>query len=82
MTGCATIGCVTDHTAALLAVGLLIAFFLGVLGTKFMRALRGMYVAQAAAKAATSGMRSARLRLLILAVIIFAIAWPWLHGYG
>lgn len=71
----------TDHAAALLAAGLLIAFLLGMLGAKFMRALRSMYSAQDLAKGATSGMRSARLRLVLLAAVIFAIAWPWLHGY-
>ena len=79
--GYATIYRMTDYAAALLAAGLLIAFLLGMLGAKFMRALRSMYSAQDLAKGAASGMRSARLRLVILAAIIFAIAWPWLHGY-
>ena len=75
-----TITCVSDHFAALLAVALVIAFVLGTLGAQFMRALRTMYAAQNAVRAATAGMRAARLRFLFLAAIIFAIAWPYIHG--
>jgi hypothetical protein len=71
---------VSDHFAALLAVALVIAFVLGTLGAQFMRALRTMYAAQSAVRAATAGMRAARLRFLFLAAIIFAIAWPFIHG--
>jgi hypothetical protein len=71
---------VTDHFAALLAVALVIAFVLGTLGAQFMRAVRTMYTAQNAVRAATAGMRAARLRFVFLAVIIFAIAWPYIHG--
>ena len=70
----------SDHFAALLAVGLVIAFVLGTLGAQFMRALRSMYTAQDLLKAATAVMRAARLRFLFLAAIIFAIVWPYIHG--
>lgn len=70
----------SDHFAALLAVALVLAFVLGTLGAQFMRALRSMYSAQDLAKAATTGMRAARLRFVFLAAIIFAIAWPYIHG--
>ena len=70
----------SDHFAALLAVALVIAFVLGTLGAQFMRSLRSMYTAQDILKAATAGMRAARLRFLFLAAIIFAIAWPYIHG--
>ena len=71
----------TDYGAMALAVGLVLAFAGGVLGTKVMSAYRAMYGAKRAAQLATAAMRAARLRWLLWAVIVFAIAWPWLHGF-
>ena len=72
----------TDHAAALLAAGLTLALFTGVLGAKFMQSMRDLYQAQGRLRNARTGMRSARLRFLLLAAVLFAIAWPWLHGLG
>jgi uncharacterized membrane protein (UPF0182 family) len=74
------ISSVSDHFAALLAVGLVLAFVLGTLAAQLMRSVRSMYTAQDLLKAATATMRAARLRFVFLAAIIFAIAWPYIHG--
>lgn len=70
----------TDHAAALIAIGLTLAFVGGVLGTKLMSAYRAMYGAQLAVRLTTAAMRAARLRWAMWAVIIFAIGWLWVHG--
>jgi hypothetical protein len=72
---------VTDHAAALVAVGLVLAFMGGALGSRVLGTYRSLRGAQRAVKLATGAMRAARLRWLIWAVIIFAVAWPWMHGY-
>ena len=71
----------TDHAATLIAVGLVLAFIGGALGSRLLGAYRSLRGAQRAVGLATVGMRAARLRWLICAAIIFAVAWPWMHGY-
>lgn len=72
----------SDHAATLLALGLTLAFATGVLWARFARAMSDLDGARAGVRRALGLMRAARLRFLFVAVIIFAIAWPWLHGYG
>jgi hypothetical protein len=71
---------VTDHEAALVAIGLVLAFMGGALGSRLLAAYRSMYGQQSALRLAIAGMRAARLRWLIWAVVIFAIGWLWIHG--
>jgi hypothetical protein len=68
-----------DHGDALLAIGLVLAFIGGALGSRLLAAYRFMSSAKAGAKAATGGMRALRLSWLMWAVVIFAFAWLWLH---
>jgi hypothetical protein len=70
-----------DHGDGLIAIGLVLAFIGGALGSRLMAAYRFMNGAKAGAKAAAGGMRALRLRWLFWAVIIFAVAWLWLHGH-
>jgi hypothetical protein len=69
-----------DHGDALIAIGLVLAFVGGVLGSKLMAAYQAMNGVKAGAKAVTSAMRAMRLRWLFWAVIAFAVAWLWIHG--
>jgi hypothetical protein len=71
---------VNDHGDGLIAIGLVLAFIGGALGSRLLAAYRFMNSAKAGAKAAAGGMRALRLRWLFWAVIIFAVAWLWMHG--
>ena len=74
--------CMSDHAAALLAAGLTLTLLVGIKGEKFFQSMRDMYQARSRYKNAKTGMRAARLVFLGVLVVVFAIAWPWLHGYG
>ena len=69
-----------DHGDALIAVGLVLAFIGGMLGSRLIAAYRFMDSAKNGAKVATGVMRAARLRWLFWGVIIFAFGWLWIHG--
>jgi hypothetical protein len=62
------------------AIGLVLAFMGGALGSRLLAAYRSMHGSQALAKGATTGMRAVRLRWLIWAAVIFVIFWLWIHG--
>jgi hypothetical protein len=69
-----------DHGDGLIAIGLVLAFIGGALGSRLLAAYRFMNSAKSGAKAAAGGMRALRLNWLFWAVIVFAVAWLWLHG--
>jgi hypothetical protein len=69
-----------DHGDGLIAIGLVLAFIGGALGSRLLAAYRFMNSAKAGAKAAAGGMRLLRLNWLFWAVIVFAVGWLWLHG--
>ena len=71
----------TDQAATLVAVGLVLAFIGGALGSRVLGAYRSLRGAQRAVKLATGAMRATRLRWLIWAAIIFAVARLWMHGF-
>jgi hypothetical protein len=64
----------------MLAVGLVLAFIGGALGSRMLAGYRSINSSKGLVKGAVSGMRAARLRWLIWAVIIFVIFWLWIHG--
>ena len=64
----------------MLALGLLLAFIGGALGSRMLAGYRSINSSKGLVKGATRTMRAARLRWLIWAVIIFALLWLWVHG--
>ena len=64
----------------MLALGLLLAFIGGALGSRMLAGYRSINSSKGLVKGATTNMRAARLRWLIWAVITFAILWLWMHG--
>ena len=69
-----------DHGDGLIAIGLVLAFIGGALGSRLLAAYRFMNSAKAGAKSAAGGMRALCLHWLFWAVIVFAVAWLWMHG--
>lgn len=64
----------------MLAVGLVLAFIGGALGSRMLAGYRSINSSNSLVKGAVTTMRAARLRWLIWAVIIFVIFWLWIHG--
>lgn len=71
----------SDLAATWVAVGLVLAFAGGALGSRVLGAYRSLEGAKLAVKLTTASMRAARLRWLIWAVIVFVPLWLWIHGY-
>lgn len=72
----------SDHATVYLAAGLTLALIVGVYGEKLAQAYRDIWSAKGRLRGAITVMRSARLVFLLIAVAVFAVAWPWLHGHG
>jgi hypothetical protein len=64
----------------MLAIGLVLAFIGGALGSRMLAGYRSINTGKGLTKGAVDTMRAARLRWLIWAAIIFAVGWLWIHG--
>jgi hypothetical protein len=64
----------------MLAIGLVLAFIGGALGSRVLAAYRSINTGKGLTKGAVNSMRAARLRWLFWAVVAFGVGWLWIHG--
>lgn len=71
----------TDHAAGYLAIGLTLAVIVGIRWEKLAQSYRDVWSLRARLKGAKRVRRSALLVFAGVAAVVFAVAWPYLHGY-